>query len=103
MITPDEVTTLILETVGPLSDEEAARLFGRKSRIRAAARDLGVDQHLPEPPPFEQDESLRYAAKDAVRRLRTRAGQRRCRCQAVTTRVRTAEATAGLQETKRHA
>lgn len=62
---------MISELVGPLSPVEVATLLGRRSTIRAAARDLGVDQFLPEPPPVGEDASLRYAAADALRRARS--------------------------------
>ena len=71
--------------VGTPSPAEVAKLWGRKSGLRAAARALGVDQYLPDLPPVEEDESLRNAAKDAARRARKLHAPRSSRSQAGTT------------------
>lgn len=68
-------TTMTIEErvralVGTPSRAEVAKLWGRKSSLRAAARALGVDRYLPGPPPVEEDVSLQNAAKDEARRLR---------------------------------
>ena len=65
--------------VGTPSRAEVAKLWGRKSGLRAAARDLGVDQHLPDPPPVDEDVSLQNAAEDEAlraRKLNARPGSR---------------------------
>ena len=67
----------IIELVGPLSDDQVAKMFGRKSRIRLAQHSLGADQWLPDLPPIEKDESLRYEPENEVRRARNLARWKR--------------------------
>jgi hypothetical protein len=66
----DAAEIRITALVGPLYPEERSSLFGRRSAIRAVVSALGEDQYLPDPPPIEQDASLRYAAVDEERRAR---------------------------------
>ena len=77
----------ILAIVGPPTDVEAAKLWGRKSGLREMAHALGGGQCLPDLPPVEKDVSLRNAVKDEVRRARRLNAPRSSRSQAGTTQA----------------
>lgn len=59
----------VIALVGRPSHVEAARLWGRKSGLRAAAHALAGGRCLPELPPADEDLSLR---NDEARRARIR-------------------------------
>ena len=61
----------ITELVGELTRRDLATLAGRRSRLRAAAHDLGItDRDLPPFPPIEEDLSLKEYAADQVRKAK---------------------------------
>ena len=72
----DDIRERLIALVGPLSDEEVANVFGRRSRTRAMAIALGCGPHLPPLPPIDKDMSLLNAARYPGR-PRRRHGERR--------------------------
>ena len=66
----EKARRIILELFGPLSDVDRATLWGRKSETRARVGELRGHHNLPDPPPIEQDTSLKHAAENRIRGLR---------------------------------